>query len=383
MVGQFSLAFAITTPIFMMTDLDLRSVLVTDFQSKYNFGHYLGLRLLTIVPALIAVSFLSLCQKTTQTGIVILLVGIVKTFEAISDLLYGKMQQKERLDKLGLSLILKSVLSIVIAGLLLYLYKSMIACTIGLAASYLIVLLVYDIPAVLPYGPLRICIDRNIMLQLLRLSLPLGIVLLFVSLNKNLSAYFIDTYLGSDSLGYYASIIYIMTTGSMAVSSLGQAHNARLAKLYGNEDIVGFMKILRGMVFLVGVLSTCMILTSVIFGGDILLLLYSREYSAYQNLFIFIMVAAGVSYIGEVVQYAVTATRQFKLQPFVYGLVLLMGLGINPIFIARFNLIGAAGSIFITSCLQLGVNTYILYYMLHKQKIRKAISGERKEQYDG
>lgn len=53
MVGQFSFAFAVTTPVFMIADLDLRSVLVTDFTRQFQFGHYMCLRLLTIVPAMV------------------------------------------------------------------------------------------------------------------------------------------------------------------------------------------------------------------------------------------------------------------------------------------------------------------------------------------
>lgn len=376
MVGQFSFAFAVTTPVFMIADLDLRSVLVTDFIRQYQFGHYMGLRLLTVVPALITVGLLALCQKSALTGTVILLVGFAKTVEIICDLLYGLMQREERLDKLGLSLILKSVLSILFVGLLLWRFKSIAAGAAGLAAAYLVVLLVYDIRAVRPYGPLRICLDRRILLHLLRLSLPLGIVLLFTSLNKNLSTYFINGYLGPASLGYYTAAVYIMTTGSMAVSALGQSRNARLAKLFGSGDTVSFVRILRNMVMMTGLLGVSMILAAVLFGGNILTLLYTREYAFYQTLFIFIMVAAAVSYIGETVQYAVTATRQFQLQPFAYGLVLLTGLGINPILISRFQLNGAAWSLIITSCLQLGVNTLLLLYMLRNKKMGRSDQGK-------
>src|SRR5215471_13039004 len=47
MVGQFSLGLAISTPVLMFTNLQLRSVQATDVKRFYSFGSYLGLRTLT------------------------------------------------------------------------------------------------------------------------------------------------------------------------------------------------------------------------------------------------------------------------------------------------------------------------------------------------
>src|SRR5436190_1143591 len=46
MVGQFALALAISTPILMFTNLQLRGVQATDARGDYSFRDYLGLRLL-------------------------------------------------------------------------------------------------------------------------------------------------------------------------------------------------------------------------------------------------------------------------------------------------------------------------------------------------
>lgn len=46
-VGQYSLGLAVTAPIFMLSHLHLRSVLIVDSSGKYSFGDFLGLRLIT------------------------------------------------------------------------------------------------------------------------------------------------------------------------------------------------------------------------------------------------------------------------------------------------------------------------------------------------
>src|SRR5438105_229334 len=52
MVGTFAFALAVTAPVVLASNLGLSTVQVTDRRGDYDFGHYLGLRLLTAVLSL-------------------------------------------------------------------------------------------------------------------------------------------------------------------------------------------------------------------------------------------------------------------------------------------------------------------------------------------
>lgn len=372
-VGQYSLALAVTAPVFMLADLDLRSVLATDAKGQYGLGHYLGLRLLTTLLAFAAVSILALCRPDPQTGLVLLFVGLAKSFEAAADMLYGLLQREERLDKLGVSLILKSVLSALLAGILMWYFKSLAMGAAGLAAAFMLVLLFYDIPAARPYARIRPVVNARICWRLTRLCLPLGAVLLFISLGRNMPHYFIEYFWGSDTLGYFASILYIVTTGSLMISALGQSNNARLARLFSRKDLRGFVRILGNMLLLTGLMSLCMTAGAALFGGRMLALLYRPEYAAFSKLFVLVMVAGGISYIGEILQFALTATRRFNVQPFAYGGVLLAGLVINGLAVPAWGLEGACRGLIATSFLQTCVNLVVLIRILRKEKSEKPI----------
>ncbi|MBV8827615.1 MAG: hypothetical protein JO108_00145, partial [Acidobacteriaceae bacterium] len=54
-VGRYALAFAIATPIFMLANLQLRSIQATDTARRYTLGHYVALRLVTCFLGLLAV----------------------------------------------------------------------------------------------------------------------------------------------------------------------------------------------------------------------------------------------------------------------------------------------------------------------------------------
>src|SRR6516165_2263483 len=59
-VGQFALGLAITAPVFMLTNLQLRAVQATDARRDFLAGDYLALRLITTAVACLAVGVLAL-----------------------------------------------------------------------------------------------------------------------------------------------------------------------------------------------------------------------------------------------------------------------------------------------------------------------------------
>jgi O-antigen/teichoic acid export membrane protein len=58
-VGRFGLGLAIASPVIVLTQLQLRSVLVTDSKQAFRFGEYLALRLILTMVALAAIAGLA------------------------------------------------------------------------------------------------------------------------------------------------------------------------------------------------------------------------------------------------------------------------------------------------------------------------------------
>jgi hypothetical protein len=88
-VGQFVLAVAITTPVIQLTSLQLRAVQATDANNRYDFHDFLSLRLIAVGIAFFIILFISLGGSySTETCLVILLIGAAKIFESVSDIIW-------------------------------------------------------------------------------------------------------------------------------------------------------------------------------------------------------------------------------------------------------------------------------------------------------
>ena len=86
MVGQFTLGLAVTAPVIMFTNLQLRGVQATDAKGDYVFSDYLGLRLIGTGLALLIIAGITFkAGYRWETSLVILAIALAKAFESISD----------------------------------------------------------------------------------------------------------------------------------------------------------------------------------------------------------------------------------------------------------------------------------------------------------
>jgi len=98
-VGEFALGLAISSPVMLLANLELRALISTDARRQFRFQDYLGLRLLTTLIAVGATACLALALGSTgEITRIIVALGVFKATEAVGDLQYGLFQQRGRND---------------------------------------------------------------------------------------------------------------------------------------------------------------------------------------------------------------------------------------------------------------------------------------------
>ena len=213
-VGQFSLGLAITAPIMLFASLQLRAVEATDAQRLFGFSHYAGLRLLTTVAAISVILAISTVAYRGDIALVIAAFALSKGIESLSDVIYGLWQQQERMELIAKSLILRGLLALVLSGICFASFGTVWAAVCGIAAAWGVVFAVYDMPHAIPVAATT---DESIvpsfsiasMKNLFRVSLPLGIVAMLVSLNINVPRYVIYHVEGVRELGIFSAVGYL------------------------------------------------------------------------------------------------------------------------------------------------------------------------------
>ncbi len=404
MTGQFTLGLAVTAPVFMLTNLQLRQIQATDAKLLYPFNDYLGLRLLCTLVALGAVGAIAICSGYRwQTMAVVLLVGLAKGLESISDMCYGLFQQHERMDRIAISLMLRGPLALLCLSLGVWLSGSAIAGVLGMVLAWSTVLIGHDLrqsAQLLTSSSVdinRVSINRlgNALAQLkpnwngsklwplIQLALPLGLVMMLFSLSANLPSYFIVASLGKQvgnqaeaELGIFNAIAYLMVAGNIIVGALGDSASPRLAKYYASGDRSAYGLLLGRLIGIGGVLGAGVLAIAMIGGGPLLSLLYSPAYAQRQTLFIWLMAGSGIQYVASFLGYGITAARYFKVQiPISLTSTICLTAACLWLIPAQ-GLIGAAIALLIGAVAKLLISGAVILYALSVQPTPTKASSE-------
>jgi O-antigen/teichoic acid export membrane protein len=360
MLGQYALAVALITPLVMLSHLNLRAVLATDVAGRRPFGDYLAVRLGVSGLSLVGIAILALVSgRSGPLAAVILVTGLAQSSETVSDIYYGAMQRRDRMELIARSMMARAVVSVGAFGLALYLLHDLVWALAALAAGRLVLLLAYDRPK----GAAGESLARSspgAEVSILRTAVPLGVMLLLVSLNTNLPRYAIERFLGVGELGAFAAVASFITVGSTVVNALGQAATPRLAQHFSRRERGHFLRLTLRLSAFVGALGVAGVVVAAAFGRIILGILYRPEYAVHAGLLIAVMGTAIPGYVAIALGYAITAARAFDAQVPLFCVVAgscgVASWGLVP----RFGLRGAALSLAVAASVQIGGEALIL-----------------------
>ncbi len=372
-VGQFALALAITAPIFMLTNLALRSVEATDARSEFGFGHYFTLRITSTSLAFLAIlTIVTLLRYDRKVSAVIVLIGLAKAVESFSDVIAGLLQKHERLDQVAISMMLKGGFSIGAFGATFYYLRSVAAACVALIVAWLSVFLLYDLRLarnLIRPNSCSIKFGIQTLSQLAKLSLPLGIVAALSSFNFNIPRYVLQHYRGASELGIFSALGYVTVAMTLLVNALAQSAIVRLSKSFATGHLADYSRLLLRMTALCVFAAGAAVIACRLFGAIVLRILYGREYAAHVGLLQLFVAIAGVTAVAAVLGCGMTAARRFRTQlPVLTATVLVCAIGAIKLT-PKFGAVGAALAMLISATVQVAGS----YWVVHKA-IRQPIS---------
>jgi O-antigen/teichoic acid export membrane protein len=371
MVGTFTLGMAIALPVMMFSCLNLRALYVTDCDDTYRFFDYLALRLLMAAASVgFALAVGAAGGYSWKLALSVSLITLAKALEYISDILYGLLQRQERMAKISISMILRGTLSLCALSAAVYVRGTMTWGAVGLVFSSAAVLVAFDVPVslkLLGLTPLRAFRECKAWMagmfagpgagfrrlaSLASAGVPLGLVLMLVSLNLNIPRYFVERSLGIREQGIFSSLANLMAAGSVVVGALGQCVTPRLARFFATGQMRAFGRTLWVLVAVSLGLGGAGLAFALAFGHQALAIIYRPEYAARQDVFVWLMASSGILYLGSSMGVAVTAARCFVPQLPLFAISACTTALACSILVPTMGLRGAAVALLISSVIQ-------------------------------
>lgn len=376
MAGHYAISQAVVIPILGFSMLQLRAICATDAGNEYQFGHYVGLRTVTTLIALAvmaAIAFGTMSGRTVQH--LTLAVGLGAAVESIADVIYGALQQRERMDWISLSMVCRSLLALAATVVALWLTGNIVWSLWAGAITKTLVLVVLDIPlAVLVLGGtsswstagtwagdvFKSARNPAMLLKLAWYAIPLGFVMLLLTLQMSLPRYLIEKWLDSKQLGVFSALSYAAISGTIVVSALAQCAAPRMAQHYLNRDAREYYVLIGKLAALGAALGICGVAFAIYFGRPVLAMLYSPDYATHNDVFIWLMIASGVGYVSTFFGWGMTAARQVRIQLPLFTIVVAAMFAAGCFLVPRWGLTGAAAMVLVGSLMQLAGTLFLV-----------------------
>jgi len=376
-VGEYALGMAVSAPIVLFANLQLRALLASELRDRFTFGQYLTFRLVSLGAALLLVAGAVACMRTDwRLGAIVVLVGFAQALEFVSETYYGFMQKHERMDRIAGSLLLKGPLSLAALCGAMYVTRSIIWAVIGLAFGRLLVLLIWD--ARLDFAKtersgfkVRLEWNSGEMLTLLRMALPLGVISMLISLNLSIPRYFVELHSGSAELGIFSAIASLLTAGNLVVSAFGQSIFLPVARACAALDRTKYRGYGVMAAALGGSLGGVAILAAVLFGRGMLTHLFRAEYGERPDILVRLMIAGMIMFIASGLGYVITAARSLRPQIPMLLAAAIAAAATSAWSIPRHGLSGAADAALAAALVQL-IGTIMILLKIDRRLQRSA-----------
>jgi O-antigen/teichoic acid export membrane protein len=358
-VGLYALAQAICIPVAEISKMSLREIRSADTEGIFQFGDYMGMRILATLAGFAVMVAAGVLQSESAAMLaVIVLYGLARCSELISDMIYGLFQAHERMEYIGWSLCILGPLSLAMLVLGYWLTGSLVVAVLGQLLAHLAVLSLYDFP----HGRWRAATRRDefkprwrkhALYGLARRALPLTFASVLIIIALYFPRMAVEHQLGLTGLGLFAAILALAMAPDRLVNALGIAASVRLATFYSGGQIREFLRLLLRLTAGVAIVGSGALAICIVAGEDILRVVYTDVYASEHHLLVLLVAASLLRSIANVLRYGVIATRRFwwlGLQNGVAALVAIVGC---VALIPEFGLSGAGATMVIVFAAQL------------------------------
>jgi O-antigen/teichoic acid export membrane protein len=380
-LGEFTFGVAMTAPVVMLLNMQLRTVQTSDAREEFGCHQYLGLRLSTTICAIGLIAILALMLPLpAYTALVVIAVGLAKGVESICDVLYGVQQRQERMRTVAASLILRGLVGLAILIPVVAWTGSAVAGALSLAAGWAAVLVFFDLPRAAAIvrehgGRLRPDWTPSTQLRIARLAFPLGMASFLSSLQTNVPRYVVRHHLGAADLGILAAFAYLISVGGTVVSALGQATLARLARVYAAGRVAAFLRLVLALTALVSCLAVAGWLTAAVGGGRVVTSIYGAGFEPYLFLLTPIILWTTVHIVASMLSYCAAAARQFRGHASVSFAAILAALVTCTVAVPQVGILGAVwGGIAGAAVQLLGNASLVAYAVVRDARANAAVS---------
>lgn len=368
--GMFTLAYSTSCIIYVIGIYAGRIYQVTEADNTINDREFILNRLIsTLLMIILILIFIILKKYDIFKAMVFFLLTLTKALEAFSDVIYGILQKKEKLEIAGKSLFFKSLISIIVFIILDIITKNLIISIIGIIIVNIIMLIMFDFYYCKKnIDDIRI-INKVHIIKIFKYGFFTFAITFLGMYILNSPKYAIDNFLENDFQTIFGIIVMPATVVSLVAQFLIHPYLNQLYDFYTKKELKEFNKLIFKLIVIVIMFGLLASIAAFLIGTQALGLVYGIDLTEYKTALAIIIVSATLYTIGTIYSSALTTVRATFSQFIIYILVSCYAFIASNFFIAKFYLNGAIFAYF--SIMLIQSLLYVIYSNFKLKKVFK------------
>lgn len=367
--GAFTLSFSNACMLYAISLYSGRTYQVTENEKDINDNDFLYHRLICSIITIVMTLVISLIyQYSGLKLILLLLLSGSKIIEAISDVYHGFLQKNNRLDIVGKSLLLRTILSIILFIAIDYFIKNVVLATSSIILCNFIVLVFIDIKKANIYKE-KIKMNKKSIKKIFILGFFTFSITLISNFLYNIPKYGIDKYLNDDLQAIYGIIVMPATIIMLVNQFVIQPLITILKDSYNKKDKKNFLLYIKKIIIITIFVGILALIVGYFVGVPVLEIMYGVNLDNYLLSFLIIICGACLYTISSIFSNSLIVIRKTKIQFYIYIFVSIISYVFSIYLIKQNGFTGAIYSYLIMMILLLILYIISFSVIINKNEI--------------
>lgn len=363
--GIFTYAFATSCLFYVIAIYAGRAFQVTDITEKYSDTDYIYHRILTCIMMLLVIVMFTIIKgyNIFKSSIMILLC-LYKVTEAFSEVWYGIIQKKEHLYKVGISMTIKAVVSMVMLLTVDYITKNLILSCISIIVVNLLGIVFYDLKDIRKLGMTRTKFSIEKVKSIFISGFFTFILTFLGAYLINAPRYAIDDILTSDLQTIFGIIIMPATFMGLLGQYIIQPALTRIANALKEKNYKNLKNIITFVIVAIVLIGIFILIVAYFLEAPVLGIVYGVDLTPYILSMMIIIVGSIMYSLGIMISYMLIAFRKTFVQAVIYTIVSIIATILSYILVKKIGILGASITYAVTmACVAVSFFVYLIYHL--------------------
>jgi len=374
--GIFTYSFATACLFYMIAVYAGRTFQVTDITGKNSDSDYIYHRIITcIIMILVSIIFVLVKQYDIYKSSIFVILCIFKCVEAFSESIYAIIQKNDSLYKVGISLFLKAVISIITFTISNYITKNLLISCISIVLVNIILLIIYDFRNMKKLEFVKTKLSKKSMMQIFKIGFFTFLLTFLGNYLINAPRYAIDDILTNDLQTIFGIIIMPATLMGLLGQYIIQPCLVGISNSIKNKKYKELRKTIIKLASIIIGFGCVVIIGAYLLEQKVLELVYGVDLSMHITSMMIIVVGSILYSLSTILSALLIAMRKTKIQAYMYIIVAIIATILSYNLVNKIQIVGASITYLLTMLLITVLFTvYITYCMrIYKKEWKEHI----------